>query len=504
MKRTLATIFAASLALGCDDGASKSDEAAPEPKAANPETVAAEQDDPEAKAATDEDAKPSVTSGLKAKRSKKSVRKTEKVEREAADPMAGKREAEKTDTDPALRKLKLAAIGKSLEVPEGSLDHFYTMLAPLASGEGAKGDDPHVVRVLHIGDSFIGQDVFPYAVRRRMQDRFGNAGPGFQLVDIHHRSNIHRGINLRSSHFRTCFVRDKCLDKEDGHYGYGGHVSRGGPGATSWLVPRRPEAFASGKGHVEIWYQTHPKGGALDITLGEVHESIDTKSDTVVDAWKRVPLGAEDLELKLKATGKGRLRAYGVVFETGESGVVWDSTVHTATFANRVLAQDPEHFKGQIAHRKVDMLVYNFGGNDLRRVAKGNLTRATLQKELEAAIALYQSGRPEMSCLVVSSTDHAKSGGTPVFPKHVERVVGAQRDAALARGCAFFNSVEVFGGPGRASKLAHRKNPLVGHDLSHLTSLGRELLADVLVEELVRHMPGHEAAAEAPAAPADE
>ena len=446
------------------------------------EDVAAVEPEPEG-----ELEEPSIALGVEDPKEKKAVRKTEAVERRAADRMAGEREASKIDSIPKLARLRDAAAGKTLEVPKGTLKHFYGVLEPLASGQPEPAE-PHVVRVLHVGDSFIGQDVFPDAIRRRMQRRFGDAGPGFQLVDIHHRANIHRGIALKSAHFRTCFVRNKCLGAEHGRYGYGGHVSKGGPGASSWLEPRNADAFASGKGHVEVWYQKHPRGGTLQVELGEHHERLETRAAKTKDAWTTIPLGSEAASLKLKALSPGKVRAYGVVFETGESGVVWDSTPHTGMFANRVLAQDAEHFAQQIAHREVDLLVYNFGGNDIRRVAKGNLGRATLAEELGEAIALYRSGRPQMSCLVVSSTDHAKSAGTPVSPKHMRAVVAAQRDAALAQGCAFFDSIAVFGGPGKAEDLATGKHALVGSDLSHLSSLGRELLAEVFVAELVRNM----------------
>lgn len=430
---------------------------------------------------------PSIALGIDDPTKKRLVRKTERIERQAADPLAGQREASEIDAVPELVKLREEAVGKALEVPAESLDHFYAELAPLARKD-ADGDEPHVVHVLHVGDSFIGQDVFPHAMRRRMQQQFGDAGPGFQLVDIHNRANIHRGIALKSAHFRTCYVRNKCLGAK-GRYGYGGHVSNGGPGAMSWSRPRRPEAFVAGKGHVEIWYQRHDRGGTLEVRVGDRRTEIDTRSEVKEDAWARIPLGTEDLEVRLKALGPGRVRGYGVSFETGESGVVWDSTPHTGAFANRVLAQDPAHFQAQIAHRRVDLLVYNFGGNDLRRVAKGNLGRDEMKRELSEAIALYRSGRPQMSCLVVSSTDHAKSAGTPVTPQDMEIAVGAQRDAAMAQGCAFLDAMSVFGGSGNAKSLSRGQHPVVGSDLSHLTALGRELLADVLFRELLRNMP---------------
>ncbi len=496
--RWVALGFALSLlapGLGCER--SGSDKAEPTAKAAEPETERDSESDsdpgPARHDAEDADAEPTIASSVPSGTSKTTVEKTEAVEREAADLTASQVAARTIANDPRLQALVDDAAGKALHVPKGALDHFYTQLAPLAESEGlAQGADadagPQVVRVLHVGDSFIGQDVFPHAIRRRMQARFGDAGPGFQLAALRHRSNISRVLGLRSRHFRSEYVRDAGPDRVD-RFGYAGHIASGGVGARSWLTPRDPGPFASGQGYAEVWYQTHPRGATLELTVGETVKTIDTRSDEVADRWIRVPLTTPEAELRIAALEKGRLRVYGAAFQTGMPGVVWDSAVHSAAFTNRVLSQEPEHFAGQIAHRKVDLLVFNFGGNDLRRVAKGNLTQEALVGEIGAVLDLYKAGRPEMSCLVVSSTDHARSGKTRVLPEHVETVVGAERAAAEAKGCAFFDSLSVLGGVGMARTWARRKHPLVGHDLSHLTALGRELLAEVLVAELLRYHP---------------
>ncbi|MCA9662559.1 MAG: hypothetical protein KC486_29735, partial [Myxococcales bacterium] len=61
-----------------------------------------------------------------------------------------------------------------IERPE-ALEGFFAALA------NTRRDG--VARVLHMGDSSIGMDGLPHAIRRRMQDHFGDAGPGFVLVD---------------------------------------------------------------------------------------------------------------------------------------------------------------------------------------------------------------------------------------------------------------------------------------------------------------------------------
>lgn len=459
-----------------------------------------------AKANDDEVHRPSVKASLPADASRKVKAKTRKVMEQAADPNAGKAESKLSNEHPKLIALKEAAKGKALTVPEHALDGFFAALdRTQADGDG---DDVGVARVVHIGDSFIGQDVFPHAIRKLMQARFGDAGPGFQLVDLDHRSNVSRALDLRSEHWNTCSIRQGCLGK-DGWYGYAGHLARGGAGATAWLEPRNPESFRAGKGFAELWYQKHDRGGRIELeTGGKKVITVDTKADERSDAWETVKLAGDDYHLALKVRGPGRGFAYGVSFETGTPGVIWDAVIMSGAFTKRLRGFDKEHAAAQLAHRKLDLLVFNFGGNDLRRVAKRGVSPEELQKELEEGIDLLRGANEKLSCIVVSSTDHAKSGKTPITPRAMKGVVNAQRGAAESRGCAFMDAFEVFGGLGKAEKLAKRKPVLVAPDLSHLTSLGRHVLAEVMVAELMRFYEAYQSSgAEEPAAapaPADE
>src|SRR5687768_12510988 len=65
-----------------------------------------------------------------------------------------------------------------IEDPAGALDPFYSSLARSdARHEGA------ITRITHYGDSPITNDGITSTVRRLLQNRFGDAGHGFILID---------------------------------------------------------------------------------------------------------------------------------------------------------------------------------------------------------------------------------------------------------------------------------------------------------------------------------
>ena len=75
----------------------------------------------------------------------------------------------------------------------------------------------------------------------------------------------------------------------------------------------------------------------------------------------------------------------------------------------------------------------------------------------------------------------------PVMPHMVE----AQRRAAAAQGCAFYDTYTWQGGKGSALKWTRRG--LVGTDFQHLSEKGSAMVADGLVEALLAGYAGYKA-----------
>jgi GDSL-like Lipase/Acylhydrolase family len=383
-----------------------------------------------------------------------------------------------------------------VEDPKGRLVPFYEALGRTdAKRAGA------ITRVTHLGDSSIGHDGLPHSIRTRMQDRFGDGGAGFLLID---RAAINTNYSSKvasmttTSAWEACFITNLC--KRDGRYGLGGHTFWASGEASSTISTRTDGAYGTTASHLELWYLAQPRGGRIKLKVDRQEaELIPTLADAPEDRWHVVDLEPGAHRITVSAAGGGQARAYGLVLETDGPGVVWESVSMIGAFTKRLNGFDTDHIAGQVAHRNADLLVLNFGGNDLRRMVANSVTPQEYEQEYGEALDRLKARRPTQPCLVVGVIDHGRSGSYTVEPEVVDSMIDTQRKIAFDHGCAFFDTVTAMGGAGSLRKWRERSPSLAEPDLKHLNNRGRDLMGKLMYQALVagyesyRHRPGHTA-----------
>jgi lysophospholipase L1-like esterase len=352
-----------------------------------------------------------------------------------------------------------------IEHPE-HLVPFYAALARTAARERGA-----ITRVTHLGDSSIGMDGLPHFLRTSFQSDYGDAGPGYVLLQPHGPSYINRTVSL---HNRTpwqdlCFIIHRC--RRDGHYGLGGVTVESNGGAETLIQPREGRAVT----RAELWYLAQPRGGQIEFRFGGEGIELQTRADALEDRWHVLERAAGEHPVRVVAEGRGLSRAYGVVLENEGPGVVWDTLSMVGAFTNRLLAHDESHFARQLQHRDPDLVVLNYGGNDLRRIIGRGVTQDGLTEETHSLLARVRAAVPSAGCLVVGINDHEQSGEAEVEPQHVSTVIAAQRAAAARAGCAFWDQTAAMGGP-RSFAAWHRRG-LASDDRKHLSPQGRRVIA---------------------------
>lgn len=352
-------------------------------------------------------------------------------------------------------------------------------IAPLHAALARTLAEGTVTRVIHMGDSSIGMDGLPHVLRTAFQSRYGDAGPGFVLLQPHSPNYRNRTVSLRNrTEWDLCFIIRRCL--RDGHYGLGGVSVSSRGGAVTTIVPR-DERIVS---RAELWYAAHPRGGDILFRFGRgAATRIATRAPALEDRWYRLARDPGSHGVQVQASGNGLSRAYGVVLENDGPGVVWDTLSMIGAFTNRLLAHDEAHFAGQLAHRDPDLVVLSFGGNDLRRVVGRVVDEEGLRDETERLLTRVRRGVPDAGCLVLGIIDHQRSGRLEVAPDRVELVIRAQRAAAQRAGCAFYDTVAAMGGAG--SYAAWRRRGLAASDGKHLSPRGRRVIGARLFEALM-------------------
>lgn len=366
------------------------------------------------------------------------------------------------------------AVPRSLELPEPiALDPFYRQLR-----QTDLGYDGAVTRVVHWGDSAIGNDHVSSALRELMQRRFGDAGHGFHLLARPNTSYRHRGVRFDDGGaWSHCYIILGC--KSDGLYGLGGTTVWSSGGARS--VFRTEDKLAIGRklSRVELWYRAQPRGGNVRITVDDDEPTIvQTQADTPDDRWALVEVDDGPHKVEVRAHGGGRVRLYGVVLERDTPGVVWDGMEQLGAFANRMLNFDAEHLRGQIDHRDPALLVFQFGGNDLQ-IPQAQLQR--FKHQFKAVLERFRGQDEPRPCLVISPVDHGqRQRGRVVSIAMMEPLTQAQRDVALEVGCAFFDTRAAMGGEGSASTWRRADPPLLSGDLRHLSHAGQKALGRMI------------------------
>jgi lysophospholipase L1-like esterase len=366
-----------------------------------------------------------------------------------------------------------------IEDPSGhALDGFYAALARTEAG--APGA---LTRVSHMGDSSIGMDQLPHYLRSSFQDRFGDGGAGFVLLQPHSASYRNQMVRLSTPvPWDFCFIIFRC--RRDGHYGLGGVATEARGGATTLVRTLTDGPRGRSASRVELWYAGMPGGGDLELTIdGGDPIRIPTAADALEDRWHEERVEPGEHRVRVRAGGGGRVRAYGLVLESDGPGVVWDTHSMIGAFTVRVLAQDPRHFARQLQHRGSDLVMLGYGGNDLRRYASRGVTLDDFQQETVELLERVRAARPEAGCLLTGVVEHEMSGRTRIRPHHVQALVDAQRAAAARAGCAFFDVYGAMGGAGSARRW--RREGLAAPDLKHLTPRGRRVVAGWLFDALM-------------------
>lgn len=362
--------------------------------------------------------------------------------------------------------------------PTDSLQGFYRALTRTEAGEAGA-----ITRVTHMGDSSIGMDQLPHYLRRRFQDRFGDGGTGFVLVQPHSTSYRNNTVHLRARRpWMFCYMIFRCF--EDGHYGLGGVATIGSRGARTVIETREDEDYGSSASHLELWYATQRRGGRLGLRVDADEEILlDTRADEIEDRFHRMDLVPGPHRVRVRHAGGGRARAYGVVLETDGPGVVWDTLSMIGAFTRRLLEYDEEHFRGQLAARGSDLVVLGYGGNDLRRHVGRGVGIEEFQEETREVLSRVRAALPEAGCLLTGIIEHEMSGRSRIWPRHVQAVVDAQRAAAHEAGCAFFDVYSAMGGAGSYRRWMRQGR--AARDLKHLSPAGRRVVAGWIYDALV-------------------
>ena len=349
-----------------------------------------------------------------------------------------------------------------------ALDGFRAALVGQRSGKAN-----HPLRVSYFGDSLTADDHITNALREKLQALVGDGGAGFVFPAPPHPYCQHRAIARVVSEgwdvrgISTVPAGDHLLG-----LGCSAETSEGG---TIRLVPKG--ALQS----VDVHYLAQPHGGTLEVAAdGKLVASIATAAERKHAEFQlaSVPAGTKRVELRTR----GRVRLFGAALEARAGAVVDNLGVVNATAKQMHEQNLADHLRNQLAHRAADLVIVMYGANEAEWLrGKGIAEHERLVGDL---LATVRASSPHASCLVISPLDQLDWRAEKTPPREsIPAMVEAQRRAAFAHGCAFWDAYTWMGGSG--ASLTWFKEGLLVKDFQHPTSEGAARIAEALYQALV-------------------
>jgi lysophospholipase L1-like esterase len=366
-----------------------------------------------------------------------------------------------------------------IEDPSGcALTHFFSALNKVER-EGGQ------VRVSHYGDSPITGDMITSTVRRKLQQRFGDAGHGFVLLGKPWGWYQHVGVTLAASGWQS---EPMFISKGDHRFGFGGaSFTALGAGATASFGPADEGEIKHSVSAFDIYYLAQPGGGEFDVEVDGAHHSrVSTAGGDIRSGFYKVSVAEGAHTLTLRTVGNGEVRAFGVVLESGRKGLSYDSLGVNGAFVG-LLANylDEQHWAEQLRHRRPDLVILAYGANESEYE---DWPMEQYERDTREVVRRVRAALPEASILFVGPMDRGKrgAGGAIITRPTIPKLVAAQRRLAAEMGCAFFDTFTAMGGEGTAARWYEARPRLMGGDLTHPTWPGSETVGTLIHDALIK------------------
>jgi lysophospholipase L1-like esterase len=230
-----------------------------------------------------------------------------------------------------------------------------------------------------------------------------------------------------------------------------------------------------------VLWSPGPRSGALRIDLGAERRTLTSDDATDTPRLNRVAVEG-DLAV-VRATRPG-VTLHGFILRADRPGVSVSAFATPGADARDFLRSSPDLFRRQVEALEPSLLVFMLGGNEARRVGRRySGDRAALH--LDALVARAQDAAPGAGCLIITPMERVRrsSHRAPRPLPGLDVVIETQRRVAQHRGCALMDLHAGAGGPGTIQRW--RRRGLMHADLTHPTTLGRELIGQLVVDGIL-------------------
>lgn len=381
----------------------------------------------------------------------------------------------------AVKPANQVCVDQLIEDPHNSMEAFHSSLAQSEAKEPGA-----ITRITHYGDSPITNDGITGTTRQLLQERFGDSGHGFILIDRPWDWYGHQSISFSSG---GGWLNGSLMAPRtrDGQFGLGGVAFFGnGPGKFARFGPATEGNTGKKFLRFEVFYLEQPNGGQFSLSANEQETRVvSTSGDQVKSGFAKLETKESATSFSIK-TLSGEVRVFGAVLENEDHGVVYDSLGVNGAFAGLLAtAMNEQHWTEQLQHRNPNLVILNYGTNESQYSSDDQMAR--YERELREVVRRVRTALPGTSILIVSPMDRGKRIGGGKIGTHpaIPKIVEMQRRVARETQCAFLNMFAAMGGEGTMARWHEGKKHLVGADLMHPNAAGGQAVGTLLYMALM-------------------
>jgi len=366
--------------------------------------------------------------------------------------------------------------------------NFARALATLSQNGG--------LRVVHFGDSQIEGDRITADLRNLLQTRYGGEGPGMQpLVPFVPMASVAQSTTGNWTRM-VSFGRknDKSPSSQYGPRGVSHRYAMVGGMGPDASVTFKPRSYG---------YDRAKRARRFTLLHGPSRGPLEVKWYANDTLWKIIYLDSNARTGSLTVQAPQPLRSlkiefrgespdwYGMALD-GAGGVSVDNVAMRGADGLSFTRMDRRHFIESLQRQPIGLVILQFGGNSVPYF-KSSGAVARYGDAFRRQIQLFQEALPNADILVIGPSDMAvKEGLEWVSYPFVAEVRDALRRAAFSEGAAFFDVMDLMGGPGGMVDWVNQNPPLAGPDHIHFTPKGAKKVAQALVKALDDELSRHE------------
>ena len=337
--------------------------------------------------------------------------------------------------------------------------------------------EPQKISIVWMGDSHIQPDVLPEVVRKRLQEKFGDAGRGMMFPLSTGRT--YSSLQYKSEHYGPWACSRSIEAYPKFTLGVSGATCKTQlPGSSFTLSFYKP--VPNHYTILKVFCKKSKEMFDFSITVGSNTQIIkimetDTNLPYILVKIPPIPKSITLKVLKNRPEQKD-FEFYGMSLESENPGVV----VHTCGIGGAQMSAPlyQKKFTEQLPKLDPDLIILDYGGNDFYYF---NSIRPDLESDIIKIIQQIREVSPKTSILLTSTQDLMKHGASVSAGKKYRDLI---QKIAKEHNCGFYDWYYISGGPGAMTKWV--KAGLAQPDYVHLFIGGYQVKGEMFYEALMR------------------